>query len=138
MYQQKRMNLGRFFTKDRPKIIFCRHALGRSVSTIGRELKRNYGYGARSYNGERAQELAEQHRVDSKEPLISEKIWAVVFRLHKADWSPEQISEVLKLQGISISHETIYRRIYAEIEAGRLERNCKGAFFKKFPYNITL
>ena len=95
--------------------------LKRSVSTIGRELKRNYGYGARSYNGERAQELAEQRRVDSKEPLISEKIWVEVFRLHKADLSPEQISGVLKLQGIFISHETIYRRIYAEIEAGRLD-----------------
>ena len=101
--------------------------LGRSKSTIGRELKRNYGYGARSYDSERAQELVEQRQIDSKEPLISEKIWAVVFRLHKADLSPEQISGVLKLQGISISHETIYRRIYAEIEARRMG-NHKGTF----------
>ena len=36
--------------------------LGRSVSTIGRELKRNYGYGARSYDSERAQKLAKQRR----------------------------------------------------------------------------
>jgi len=36
--------------------------LKRSISTIGRELKRNYGYCARSYNGERAQELAKQRR----------------------------------------------------------------------------
>ena len=42
--------------------------LERSASIIGRELKRNYGYGARSYNSERAQEPAEQRRKDSKDP----------------------------------------------------------------------
>ena len=47
--------------------------LGRSVSTIGRELKRNYGYGARSYDSERAQKLEKQRRQNSKEPRISEK-----------------------------------------------------------------
>ena len=96
--------------------------LKRSVSTIGRELKRNYGYGARSYDGERAQELAEQRRKDSKEPWISEKTWEEVFRLYNADWSPEQISGALRLRGVYVSHETIYRRIYAEIKAERLDR----------------
>ena len=92
--------------------------LGRPTSTIGRELKRNYVYGARSYDSERAQKLAKQRRIDSKEPQISEKTWKEVFRLYNADWSPEQISGALKLQGIFVSHETIYRRIYAEILAG--------------------
>ena len=93
--------------------------LKRSISTIGRELKRNYGYCARSYNGERAQELAEQRRQDSKAPRISEKTWEVVFHLYNEDWSPEQISGALKLSGIFVSHEAIYRRIYAEIKAGQ-------------------
>ena len=96
--------------------------LKRSVSTIGRELKRNYGYGARSYDGERAQELAEQRRKDSKEPWISEKTLKEVFRLYNADWSPEQISGALRLRGVYVSHETIYPRIYAEILASRLDR----------------
>ena len=96
-------------------------ALERSVSTIGRELKRNYGYGARVYDGERAQKLAEQRRQDSKEPQISEKIWEAVFRLYNDDWSPEQISGALKLRSVFVSHETIYRRIYAEIKVGRLD-----------------
>ena len=95
--------------------------LGRSTSTIGRELKRNYGYGARSYDSERAQKLSEQRRKDSKGPRISEKIWAEVFRLYDNDCSPEQISGALKLQGIFVSHETIYRRIFAEFQAGRLD-----------------
>ena len=108
-------------------------ALGRSVSTIGRELERNYGYGARSYDSERAQKLANKRRQDSKEPRISEKIWAEVFRLYNEDWSPEQISGALRLRGIYISHETIYRRIYAEIRAGRLDRKTRELFKKSFP-----
>ena len=107
--------------------------LKRSASTIGRELKRNYGYGARSYNSERAQELAKQRRQDSKESRISEKIWEKVFRWYNEDWIPEQISGALKLRGIFVCHETIYRRIYAEIKAGGNESKTKGTFFKKFP-----
>ncbi len=100
--------------------------LGRSVSTIGWELKRNYIYGARSYDSERAQKLAEQRRQDSKEPQISEKIWEEVFRLYNEDWSPEQISGALKLQDICVSHETIYRRIYAESEVASWIKNTCG------------
>ena len=96
--------------------------LGRSISTIGRELKRNWGYGARWYKHERAQELNDKRRKVSKSPLISAKTWQKVFELFNEDLSPEQIAGVLKLQGVFVSHETIYRRIYVEILAGRLER----------------
>ncbi len=47
--------------------------LGRSRSTIGRELERNWGYGARWYKHDRAQELADEQRKASKSPRISEK-----------------------------------------------------------------
>lgn len=96
--------------------------LWRSKSTIGRDLKRNWVYGARGYKHERAQELTETRRKDSKSPRISEKTWRKEFQLFNEDLSPEQISEALKLQGICVSYETIYRRIYAEILAGRLDR----------------
>ena len=89
--------------------------LGRPISTIGRELKRNWVYGARGYKHERAQELTETRRKDSKSPRISEKTWQKVFDLFNVDLSPEQISGALKLQGIFVSHESIYCRIYAEI-----------------------
>ena len=92
--------------------------IGKSISTIGLELKRNSGHGARCYDCERAQKLTEKQRKDSKEPKISEKIWKKVFELFNLDLSPEQIASVVK-----ISHESIYRRIYAEIRAGRLDRN---------------
>ena len=96
--------------------------LGRSKSTIGLELKRNWVYGSRGYKYERAQELTETRRKGSKSPRISEKTWQKVFELFNEDLSPEQISGALKLQGICVSHESIYRRIYAEILAGRLDR----------------
>ena len=86
--------------------------LGRNRSTIGRELKRNYGYGARHYEHERAQKLANKRRKGSKGPRIREKVWQKVFELFKMDFSPEQIANVVK-----INHESIYRRIYAEIKA---------------------
>ena len=110
--------------------------LKRSTSTIGREWKRNYGYGARNYDSERAQKLAKQHRKDSKGPRISEKIWAEVFRLYDNDWTPEQISGVLKLQGISVSHESIYYRVYAEIEAGDWRNANLRGFLQKIPQNL--
>lgn len=102
--------------------------LGQSRSTIGRELKRNYGEGARHYEHMRAQKLADKRRKDSKEPRITEKTWEKVFGLFKMDFSPEQIGSV-----VNISHESIYRRIYAEIRAGRLERTSRELFKKSFP-----
>ena len=75
--------------------------LGTSVSTIGRELKRNCGDGSRCYDCERAQKLSEKRRKDSKEPKISEKTWKKVFELFNLDLSPEQIASVVK-----ISHES--------------------------------
>ena len=91
--------------------------LGRSCSTIGREIRRNTAYGGRGYFSKRAQELALARRQNSKVPKISEKTWAKVFELYNLDLSPEQIASQVK-----ISHESIYRRIYAEIKAGKLDR----------------
>ena len=53
---------------------------------------------------------------------ISEEIWQKIFGFYNDDWSPEQISGVLELRGVYVSHETIYLRIYAEIRADRLDR----------------
>ena len=88
--------------------------LGRSCRTIGREIRRNTAYGGRGYFSKRAQELALARRQNSKVPKISEKTWAKVFELYNLDLSPEQIASQVK-----ISHESIYRRIYAEIKAGK-------------------
>ena len=66
--------------------------------------------------------LQKKRRKHKRKSRISWEIWQKIFKWYNADWSPEQISGVLKLEGVYVSHETIYRRIYAEIQAGRLER----------------
>ncbi len=59
--------------------------LGRARSTIGWELKRNYGNGARCYDHVRAQKLADKQRKESKVSKISEKTWQNVLELFKIE-----------------------------------------------------
>ena len=97
-------------------------ALGRSKSTIGRELERNcWRLNCREYRSEAADEIAKKRRKHERKSRISEEIWQKIFEFYNEDWSPEQISVALKLRGVCVSHETIYRRIYAEIRTGGLE-----------------
>ncbi|WP_319589186.1 hypothetical protein [uncultured Desulfobulbus sp.] len=45
--------------------------------------------------------------------------WADVERLVRADFSPEQVAHRLALEGgLPISHETVYRHIYADKKNG--------------------
>ncbi len=59
--------------------------LERNRSTIGRELKRNYGNGARCYEHVRTQKLSNRHRKGSNGPKISERTWESVFELFKIE-----------------------------------------------------
>ena len=102
--------------------------LKRSTSTIGRELKRNCSYSAWWYKCERVQALSEERRKRSRKPRIREKTWKKVFELFNLDYGPEQIASAVK-----ISHESIYRRIYAGICV--MSKKDKGTFWKKFPLN---
>ena len=97
--------------------------LGRSKSTIGRELERNcWRLRCREYRSDVADGIAKKRRRHDRKSRISEEIWQKIFEFYNEDWSPEQISGALKLRGVFVSHETIYRRIYAEIRAGRLDK----------------
>ena len=97
--------------------------LERSKSTIGRELERNsWRLRYREYRSEVAEGIAKKRQKRERKSRISCGILQKIFEFYNADWSPEQISGVLKLQGVCVSHETIYRRIYVEIKAGRLDR----------------
>ena len=75
--------------------------LGRSTSTIGRELERNcWQEGCWRYQGKKAQGFSDRRRKRERKSQISEKIWQEIFEMYNKDWSPEQISRVLKLRGI--------------------------------------
>ncbi|MFC4157836.1 IS30 family transposase [Chitinimonas lacunae] len=83
--------------------------LGRSASSVSREIKRNGGQPG--YRAVTAQERSSQ--VKRTGSYIKESLWQDVVLKLKEDWSPEQISASL---GRAISHEAIYQWIYANPE----------------------
>jgi IS30 family transposase len=92
--------------------------IGRSKSTISREINRNKG--KRGYRPKQAHNLAKDRELSKRKhkrltPLhieyINEKI--------ELKWSPEQISGRMKLDGLTpISHETIYKYLLQDKENG--------------------
>jgi IS30 family transposase len=103
-------------------------ALGRSASTVSRELSRNSA-GEASYNSQRAMELHALRRRAARQPRKlspSSLNWSVVTTLLHWRWSPEQIAATLKRTFPNqperhVSHETIYTTIYAHPK-GELRR----------------
>jgi IS30 family transposase len=87
--------------------------LGRHPSTIGRELRRNATRHDGNYRAEKAQSYATaRRRRCRRRAQFSAQDMARVTQLLRRRWSAEQVSGVLKKTGeLSISHETIYRRI---------------------------
>ena len=88
--------------------------LGRSPSTISRELKRNE-YNGIGYLPDSAHFRATSRRTGNKKhPLKCTEIYDYVLAKLKERWSPEQISNRIKMDmpGYSIHHETIYGFIY--------------------------
>lgn len=86
--------------------------MDRHKSTISREIGRNTGL--KGYRPKQACLLAEKRSLGSRNATqIDSKDWdEAVTCLHKK-WSPEQIADQ-----VGISHETIYRHIYANKAAG--------------------
>jgi IS30 family transposase len=85
-------------------------------STISREIRRNRG--KRGYRPKQAHEMALKRRKEKAQTKISPETWVLVEEKICEDWSPEQISGRLKIEGIAISHEHIYQYIYADKRAG--------------------
>ncbi len=92
--------------------------IGVSQSTVSRELSRNTGL--RGYRHNQAHRAAVERRQNTVKPhkmtphlieQINDKI--------RLKWSPEQISGwFLSVQTLRISHETIYRHVWADKLAG--------------------
>ena len=93
-------------------------AIGRSESTIRRELNRNVnkrGKHAKVYDANRAQEKTKKRHLEKHKHVRFEE-WHLKYirtKLIKERWSPEYISERGKLEfGEFVSHETIYSYIW--------------------------
>ena len=93
-------------------------SLGRSQSSISRELKRNKGQ--RGYRHNQAHNLAHMRHINKpKKVKLLAPVKASIDFLLSHDWSPEQIAGRLKLYGIiSLHHETIYRYVLADKKNG--------------------
>ena len=104
-------------------------ALGRHRSTIGRELARH----TRPDGGYRPAVAQERARARRWRSRCGDRFTPAEFALVTArlawKWSPEQIAAVLRRTGqLAISHETIYRYIWADKRrGGQLHTQLRGA-----------
>jgi transposase, IS30 family len=91
-------------------------ALGCAVSTVSRELARNACAG-QGYSAGQAQAAARSRRsAASARPKIAAWVWQTVrWFLYATGAGPKQLAGLL-----SISHEAIYRWVYARIAAGEV------------------
>jgi IS30 family transposase len=94
--------------------------LGRSASSVSRELRRNTVAGL-GYGSTTAQRLTAHRRIESR-PVAkldpAGPLWPWVVAGLQERWSPEQIARTLRLEHPlepehRVSHETIYTTIYA-------------------------
>lgn len=95
-------------------------ALGRHRSTITRELERNATHHDGSYRPQLADWYARGRRSHSRRNArFTRAQWRCVERCLRKKWSPEQIAGRLRRERrLRISHETIYRHIWADRAAG--------------------
>ena len=95
-------------------------ALNRDPSVISREIKRNSGL--RGYRLKQAHEKAIERRVrasSSPKKMTPHTIQTIKEMLRTTQASPQQISGRLKkIYGINVSHESIYRFIWADKKSG--------------------
>jgi IS30 family transposase len=104
--------------------------LGRHRSTIGREIRRNGTPRDGCYRPQLADWYARGRRSRSRRNRqFTETEWTRIRALLREDWSPEQIAGRLRLdQALTISHETIYRYIWADKRVGgTLHQHLRGA-----------
>ena len=103
--------------------------LGRHRSTIAREVRRNHACDG-TYRPPLADGYARARRSRSRRNRrFSAAALQRVATLIGEQWSPEQVAGHLRLQGLlQISHETIYRYIWADKRhGGRLYTHLRGA-----------
>ena len=104
--------------------------LGRHRSTIGREVRRNGTPRDGCYRPQLAEWYACGRRSRSRRnQRFSSADWTQVQELLREDWSPEQVTGWLRrFHLLSISHETIYRYIWADKrDGGTLHYHLRGA-----------
>jgi IS30 family transposase len=100
--------------------------LGRSQSTITREIRRNTEL--RGYRHKQADHLAaKRHATKSKSGKLNDEVKYLLSVCIRHDWSPEQIVGRLHDEGLlSLHHETVYQFILADkVIGGQLYKHLR-------------
>lgn len=94
--------------------------LGRAPSTVSRELRRNATTHDGAYRHSKADRYAVARRRRCRRgSKFTPQQYATVRRYLRKKWSPQQIVETLKPQGLlDMSHESIYRYVLRDKKAG--------------------
>jgi len=109
-------------------------ALGQSPSTISREIRRNM-HQAGCYRPSDAIWMTRARRCKSRRNRrFREEDWQLDCSFIKDRWSPEQVANRLREKGVlRISHETIYRYIWADKKkGGSVYKDLRGARKKRW------
>jgi len=104
--------------------------LGRDRSTVWREVRRNRATSDGTYRPQLAEWYARRRRSRSRRnQRFTAAEWAQVHARLREDWSPEQVAGRFRAaQQLRISHETIYRHIWADKRlGGTLHTHLRGA-----------
>ena len=111
-------------SKQRKSQAYIARELGRSPSTISRELMRNRREDGK-YCAARAVKRTSRIRRESRQKwYFTDSQWQMVIALIRLDWSPEQVSLWLSKNRIfNISFPTIYRYVW-------YDRCCHGDLYK--------
>ncbi|WP_445038315.1 IS30 family transposase [Streptomyces hayashii] len=107
--------------------------LGRSPSTISREIRRNRHPGSGAYRPHAAQARADARRPRPKPRKINDapELRNAVQEMLDEKWSPEQICQALRARfperpEMHVVHETVYQALYVQ-GRGQLRRELAGA-----------
>jgi IS30 family transposase len=115
-------------------------ALGRDRSTVWREVRRNRASSDGTYRPQLAEWYARRRRSRSRRnQRFTAADWLQVHAGLRQLWSPEQVAGRLRrAHQLRISHETIYRHIWADKRAGgSLHTHLRGArkkYRKRYGY----
>jgi len=91
--------------------------LGRSPSTISREIARNAG--GRGYRADQAHRMAQARARRPGPRRFTEEVKADAQSRLREGWTPEMISGRARLEGRAwVCKETIYKHVYADAKAG--------------------
>ena len=117
--------------------------IGRSPSTISREIKRNSGKtGYRAFSASRRASIASASRRKGKSKIAQHSgLRQYILEKLREEWSPQEISERLKKRyswdmTMQVSHEAIYQYIYV-LPRGELKQTLIKALRQEHKYRRT-